>query len=184
MVSILTRNLLIHGTRWTLREQVSLHPGLVQYKLLFSRVWLWCDAMDCSPPGSSIHGISQARKLEWIVQGLHLNPGFLIPSLVLFSLMRAKFRYNIGHPYLRKPMESLGENKTSSITWWSLLPIWGTGFRWKGSQWRLSLHHALMDYLFQGKLFHLVSIFGVKTSSTCSIFPQLGRIKRVVMFPW
>ena len=25
-----------------------------------------CDAMDCSLPGSSIHGISQARVLEWI----------------------------------------------------------------------------------------------------------------------
>ena len=24
-----------------------------------------CDPMDCSPPGSSIHGILQARKLEW-----------------------------------------------------------------------------------------------------------------------
>ena len=26
-----------------------------------------CDPMDCSKPGSSIHGISQARILEWIV---------------------------------------------------------------------------------------------------------------------
>ena len=24
-----------------------------------------CDPVDCSPPGSSIHGISQARILEW-----------------------------------------------------------------------------------------------------------------------
>ena len=30
----------------------------------------WCPAlchpMDCSPPGSSVHGILQARKLEWV----------------------------------------------------------------------------------------------------------------------
>ena len=26
----------------------------------------FCDPMDCSPPGSSIHGISQARILEWV----------------------------------------------------------------------------------------------------------------------
>ena len=26
---------------------------------------LW-DPMDCSPPGSSIHGVSQARILEWV----------------------------------------------------------------------------------------------------------------------
>ena len=25
-----------------------------------------CDPMDCSPPGSSVHGILQARTLEWI----------------------------------------------------------------------------------------------------------------------
>ena len=32
---------------------------------LFSRVWL-CDPMDCSPPGSSVHGVFQARILEWV----------------------------------------------------------------------------------------------------------------------
>ena len=25
-----------------------------------------CDPMDCDPPGSSVHGISQARILEWV----------------------------------------------------------------------------------------------------------------------
>ena len=25
-----------------------------------------CDPMDCSPPGSSVHGILQERKLEWV----------------------------------------------------------------------------------------------------------------------
>ena len=33
---------------------------------LVSRVWLFCDPMDCSPPGSSVRGISQARILEWV----------------------------------------------------------------------------------------------------------------------
>ena len=26
----------------------------------------FCDSMDCSPPGSSVHGISQAGILEWV----------------------------------------------------------------------------------------------------------------------
>ena len=30
-----------------------------------SRVWL-CDHVDCSPPGSSVHGMLQARILEWV----------------------------------------------------------------------------------------------------------------------
>ena len=25
-----------------------------------------CDALDCSPPGSSVHRIPQARTLEWV----------------------------------------------------------------------------------------------------------------------
>ena len=33
-------------------------------KLLQSSPTL-CDPMDCSPPGFSVHGISQARVLEW-----------------------------------------------------------------------------------------------------------------------
>ena len=31
-----------------------------------SHVQLFCDAMDCSSPGSSVHEISQARILEWV----------------------------------------------------------------------------------------------------------------------
>ena len=31
-----------------------------------SRVQLFCDPLDCSLPGSSVHGISQARTLEWV----------------------------------------------------------------------------------------------------------------------
>ena len=31
----------------------------------FSRVRL-CDPMDCSPPGSSVHGTLQARTLAWL----------------------------------------------------------------------------------------------------------------------
>ena len=33
---------------------------------LLSHIRLFCDPMDCSPPGSSAQGISQARILEWV----------------------------------------------------------------------------------------------------------------------
>ena len=43
-----------------------------------------CDPLDCSPPGSSVHGVSQARILEWVaisfsrgifpIQGLNTRP--------------------------------------------------------------------------------------------------------------
>ena len=51
-----------------------------RWRMCFSmcRAWYWilclvakscltlCDHMDCSPPGSSVHGIFQARILEWV----------------------------------------------------------------------------------------------------------------------
>ena len=40
---------------------------LIMILLLFSnKVRLFCNLMDCSPPGSSVHGISQAGRLEWV----------------------------------------------------------------------------------------------------------------------
>ena len=39
----------------------------------FSCVWL-CDPMDCSPPGPSVHGIPQARILEWIAMPSSREP--------------------------------------------------------------------------------------------------------------
>ena len=42
------------------RNKTSLSPQLP------SHFWLFCDPMDCSLPGSSVHGISQARILELV----------------------------------------------------------------------------------------------------------------------
>ena len=36
-----------------------------------------CDPMDCSPPGSSAHGIFQARILEWIALSFSRGEGDL-----------------------------------------------------------------------------------------------------------
>ena len=47
-----------------------------------------CNAMDCSPPGSSVHGILQARRLEWVyhalLQGIFPTQG---PNLRLLRLL-------------------------------------------------------------------------------------------------
>ena len=42
-----------HPKRWPLFQLLCLVVSL-------------CNPMDCSPPGSSVHGISQARILEWV----------------------------------------------------------------------------------------------------------------------
>ena len=58
---------------------------------LLSRVTL-CDSMDCSPPGSSVYGILQARILEWVaipfsrdLSDLGIKPGS--PTLQADSLL-------------------------------------------------------------------------------------------------
>ena len=48
-----------------------------------------CDPMDCSPPGSSLHGILQARILDWVAMS------FPRPSQVLFrGLIKIKLMYS------------------------------------------------------------------------------------------
>ena len=53
-----------------------------------------CDSVDCSPPGSSVHGILQARIVEWVAiavsRGIFptqgLNPGLLHYRRMLYRL--------------------------------------------------------------------------------------------------
>ena len=56
---------IIHGKRQSAKVILTIFPKYEVY------VWLQlfpilCDTMDCSSPGSSVHGILQARILEWI----------------------------------------------------------------------------------------------------------------------
>ena len=69
--------------------------------------------LDCSPPGSSVHGISQARVLEWgshsLLQGIFptqgSNPGLLHCRQILEHL-----------DYQRRPVLSEREVKTATPT--------------------------------------------------------------------
>ena len=44
-------------------------PSLLGDFNMHSRVQLFATPRDCSPPGSSVHGILQARILEWVEIG-------------------------------------------------------------------------------------------------------------------
>ena len=41
-------------------------PSITANRMMLSRVCLFAISMDCSLPGSSVHGISQARILQWV----------------------------------------------------------------------------------------------------------------------
>ena len=45
--------------------------------LLFSHKAMFADPMDCTPPGFSVHGISQARVLEWVA--ISFSGGYFSP---------------------------------------------------------------------------------------------------------
>ena len=50
-----------------LSDPQTVSPERLQVKVVAAQSFpTLCDAMDCSPPGSSVHGILQARLLDWI----------------------------------------------------------------------------------------------------------------------
>ena len=52
-----------------------------------------CDPMDCSLPGSSVHGISQVRTLEWVA----ISFNFLTQGLNLGVLHCRQIPYHLSH---------------------------------------------------------------------------------------
>ena len=60
----------LFATLWTVARQGPLSMVILQARILESEVaqscLTLCDPVDCSPPGSSIHEILQARILEWV----------------------------------------------------------------------------------------------------------------------
>ena len=53
-------------SQWWAPEAWCLYLSVCVCAFCHCRVWLFCKPMDCNPPGSSVHGISQARILEWV----------------------------------------------------------------------------------------------------------------------
>ena len=79
------------------------------------------DPMDCSPPGSSLHGIFQARVLEWVDRLLSVKYFLLKQSLLQQHNSKASilqcsafFMVQLSHPYV-----TTGE--TTPLTIWSFV---------------------------------------------------------------
>ena len=85
----------------------SMHPQSLSYAQLFF------DPMDCSPPGSSVHGIFQAKILEWVaisfsrgsswpmdwtcVSLFSCNPGRFFITETLGKLLNVQRTHTIQH---------------------------------------------------------------------------------------
>ena len=55
-----------------------------------------CDPMDCSPPGSSVHGILQARVLEWVAMPSSRGSSRLRDGTSV-SCIAGRFFTSLGH---------------------------------------------------------------------------------------
>ena len=53
----------------------------VQFSSVSQSCLTLCDPMDCNPPGSSVHGILQARTLEWVAISAAVKSLQLCPTL-------------------------------------------------------------------------------------------------------
>ena len=88
----------------------------VKVKVLVAQSCLTlCDPMDCSPPGSSIHGILQTRILEWVAISFSTGSHYLL-SLVTMDEMASthflneKSRFQVS-PAFKGEVKSLEWNQ-------------------------------------------------------------------------
>ena len=97
----------------------SLSFALVQS---LSHVQHFCDSMNCSPPGSSVHGISQARILEWVA--ISFSKGSSQPrGQTCISCLAYRF-FTTEPP--GKPLNGLLVSKTEFLCF---LKVWAPRFR-------------------------------------------------------
>ena len=93
-----------------------------------------CNSMDCSPPGSSIHGILQSRIIVWIaislLQGIFLtqgqNPGLLHGRQIFYSLSHQGSQLSlyvkfILSPWIKSFLFELNFRKCNKAwSWWNV----------------------------------------------------------------
>ena len=95
--------LMVHWSRICLPMQGVWIRSLVKLRSHMPQLKLFCDPMDYSPPGSSVHGIFQARILEWVampslLQGIiptqESNLGLLHWRQILYPLSHQESSIN------------------------------------------------------------------------------------------
>ena len=120
-----------------------------------------CDPMDCSPPGSSVHGILQARILEWVAspfskgfsqprdQWVDHNAGILHCRQILDRLSQegslGRTVFNPKGQSIREPLRLLSslERKEWSFSSFSHPPLPPTRFLPPRRAWSLCPTHPL-----------------------------------------
>ena len=66
------------------------------------------DPMDCNPPGSSVHGICQARVLEWVAIAFSIYVLVYCIGVFLLCITYVKSIINLLQYSTRKPVVLVG----------------------------------------------------------------------------
>ena len=106
------------------------------------------DPMDCSLPGSSVHGILQARVLEWVAISFptqELNPGLIVGTLFTNWAMKEALCYSIvicccffkwrQRTYKRRELWLKPRKRSSLVVQWFRIACICMGYRfdpWSG----------------------------------------------------
>ena len=96
-------------------ERIRPSSGVFCVLILHSCLTL-CNPMDCSPPGSSVHGILQARILEWVA--ISSSRGSIFQTQRLNLHLLSLLHWQMGSLPLSPPGKP--------ITWGSVNSIWFT----------------------------------------------------------
>ena len=135
-----------------------------------------CDPVDCSPPGSSVHGLSQARILEWashfLLQGISPprdgTQAFCI-AVRFFTIWATRKTPTARHG-------SLPENRLQSLCgWWQ-----GLNQSMPSSYLYLPLNNHLLlilTFSWQARITFFVSHFPLKVYS----FPILAKTTHIIL---
>ena len=79
-----------------------------------------CDLLDCSPPGSSVHRIFQARILEWLAISNSSRSSWLREQTCLFYLLHWQ-AVSLKLCHLESSSHSLRTCKQNFQNWWYIL---------------------------------------------------------------
>ena len=103
----------LHATLRNSRKQTSMLMCVPAKSLQLCRTS--CDPMDCSPTGSSVHGILQTRRLEWVAISTPGGPSWprhwtrvsFIAGRFFTTEPPGKYLYVYPPPYSRKGLKRL-----------------------------------------------------------------------------
>ena len=125
----------------------------------FSHVWLFVTPMDCSLPSSSVHGILQARALEWVA--------FLSPGIFLTQGL------NSGLPHCRQVLYHLSHQGSPNTIYWTFW-FWDLLYIELKSQKQLYSKYATVTFSLSEqyfpKLLLLANWLSVKQYSVLGLF--------------